>query len=115
MFRLPMRDIDAKGHYTELREPVPARFSISPMSVHVVRNKTWYEAYAMRHNAKPRTQKLNDSLPAVRQWDQIQGMSLSQLAEKCKRSTFEQHLVIGMRDVDHAALHLWGPMLRCSM
>jgi hypothetical protein len=73
--------------------------------VHVVRNKTWYEAYAMRDRAKARTKKFFDSLPAVRQWDEIQGMSLSQFAKRCKRSTMDQHLMVGMRDVDHAARH----------
>ena len=79
--------------------------------MHVVRNKTWYEAYAMRHRAKPRTQEMFGSQPAVNQWNEILEMSLHQFAQRCKRSTLEHHLVVGMRDIDQSARH-WSSSVR---
>ena len=73
--------------------------------MHVVRNKTWYEAYAMRHRAKPRTQEMFGSQPAVNQWKEIQEMSLHQFAQRCKRSAVADDLVVGMRDLDQSARH----------
>ena len=69
-------------------------------SVHVVRNKTWYEAYAMRRRAKPRTKEMFGSQPAINQWNEILEMSLYQFAQRCKRSALAEHLVVGMRDLD---------------
>ena len=74
-----------------------------PCSVYVVCNKTWYEAYAMRHRALPRTQEMFGALPAVKQWEEIQNMSFHQFNKRCRKTTLEQRLVIGMRDLDQAA------------